>query len=62
MHEFGWNVESVESQYINISTYRQLSKKFYMDLRVELRSPGKGLINFKTKDKKKFFMVLCLTY
>ena len=28
----GWNVESVESQYINISTYRPLSESSYMNL------------------------------
>ena len=50
----GWNVESIESQYINISTYRPLSGSFYMDLPVELRSPGKGLINIKSQDKKRF--------
>ena len=56
----GWNVESIESQYINISTYRPLLGSFYMDLPVELKSPRKGLINNKNKDKKKmFFMVLC---
>ena len=26
----GWNVESIESQYINISTYRPLSGSSYM--------------------------------
>ena len=50
----GWNVESIESQYINISTYRPLSGSSYMDLPVELRSPRKGLINIKNKDKKCF--------
>ena len=33
----GWNVESVESQYINISTYRPLSGSSYINLPVELR-------------------------
>ena len=55
----GWNVELIESQYINISTYKPLSGSFYMDLPVELRSQRKGLINFKNKDKKIFFMVSC---
>ena len=31
----GWNVESIESQYINISTHRPLSGSFYMELPVE---------------------------
>ena len=50
----GWNVESVESQYINISTYRPLAGSCYMDLPAELRSPRKGLINVKNKDEKCF--------
>ena len=28
----GWNAESIESQYINILTYRPLSGSFYIDL------------------------------
>ena len=55
----GWNVESIESQYINISTYRPLSGSSYMDLPVELRSPKNVLIHIKNKDKKMFFMVPC---
>ena len=50
----GWNVESIESQYINISTYRPLSGSSYMDLPVELKSPRKELINIKNKDQKYF--------
>ena len=50
----GWNVESIESQYINISTYRPLSESFYMDLPAELKSPRNGLINIKNKDQKCF--------
>ena len=37
----GWNVESIEYQYINISTYRPSSRSSYMDLPVELKSPRK---------------------
>ena len=55
----GWNVESIESQYINISTYRLLSGSFYVDLPVKLRSPRKRLLNNKNKDQKMFFMVSC---
>ena len=50
----GWNVESIESQYINISTYRPLSGSSYISLPVELKSPRKGLINIKNKDQKCF--------
>ena len=50
----GWIVESFESQYINVSTYRPLSGSSYMDLTVELRNPRKGLISIKNKDQKCF--------
>ena len=50
----GWIVESIESQYINISTYRPLSRSSYMNLPAELRSPKKGLINIKSKEQKYF--------
>ena len=46
----GWIIELIESQYINISTYRPLSGSSYMDLPVELKS----LINIKNKDQKCF--------
>ena len=54
----GWNVESIESQYINISTYRPLSGSFYIDLSVELRNPRKGLINIKKMIKNIFYGVM----
>ena len=50
----GCNVESFESQYINISTYRPLSGNSYINLPVELQSPRKGPINIKNKDQKCF--------
>ena len=53
-NESGWIIELIESQYIHISTYRPLSGSSYMNLRVELRSSRKGLINIKNKDKKRF--------
>ena len=53
-NESDWNVESIESQYINISTYRPLAGSFYIELPAQLRSPRKGLINIKNKDKKCF--------
>ena len=54
----GWIIKLIESQYINISTYRPLSRSFYMDLPVELRNSKKGLINIKDKDKKCFYGVM----
>ena len=50
----GWIIEFIESQYINISTYRPLSEHSYIDLPVELKIPRKGLINMKNKDEKCF--------
>ena len=51
----GWIVESIESQYINISTYRPLSGSSYVKLPVELRSSKKGLISITNNDQKCFF-------
>ena len=52
----GWIVESIDSQYINILTYRPLTGSSYMDLPAELRSPRKGLITIKNKDQKCFLL------
>ena len=50
----GWIVESIKSQYINISTYRPLSGSSYVKLPAELRSAREGLINIKNEDQKCF--------
>ena len=50
----GWIIESIESQYINISAYKPLVGSSYIDLPIELRSPRKGLINIKNNDQKCF--------
>ena len=50
----GWIIESIESQYINISTYRPLAGNSYIDLPIELKHPKKGLINIKNNDQKCF--------
>ena len=55
----GLNVESIESQYINISTYRPLSGSFYMDLPVEFRSPKKRT-NQHQKQRSKIFLMFML--
>ena len=49
-----WIVESIESQYINILTYKLLVESSYIYLPIELRSPRKGLINIKNYDQKCF--------
>ena len=51
----GWIVELIESQYINVSTYRPLSGSSYVKLPAELRSSKKGLINIKN-DNQKYFL------
>ena len=48
----GWIIESIESQYINISTYRPLARSSYIDLPIELKHPKKGLLNIKNKNQK----------
>ena len=37
----GWILELIESQYINVLTYRALSGSSYIKLPVELKSPKK---------------------
>ena len=37
----GWIIESIESQYINISTYRPLVVSSYIDFPIELKHPKK---------------------
>ena len=37
----GWIIESIVSQYINISTYKPLIGSSYINLPAELRSPKK---------------------
>ena len=48
----GWIIESIESQYINIYTYRPLVGSSYIDLSIELKHPKKGLINIKNNNEK----------
>ena len=50
----GWIIELIESQCINILTYRPLSRSSYLKLPVELKSPKKGLMNLKNNDQKCF--------
>ena len=56
--ESGWIIESIESQYINISTYRPLVGSSYIELPIELKHPKKGLINIKNNDQKCFYGVM----
>ena len=51
----GWIVELIESQYINISTYRPLSGSSYVKLAAELGSPKKDQSTSKITIKSVFF-------
>ena len=48
----GWIIELIESQYINIFTYRPLVGSSSIDLPIELKHPKKELINIKKNDQK----------
>ena len=50
----GWIIELIESQYINISTYRPLVGSSYIDFPIELKHSRKILINIKNNDQKCF--------
>ena len=50
----GWIIELIESQYINVSTYKPLSGSSYVKLSAELKSTKKGVIKIKNNDKKCF--------
>ena len=50
----GWIIESINSQYLNISIDRSLIGSSCVKSPVELRSPRKGLINIKSNDQKFF--------
>ena len=52
----GWMIELIESQYINISTYRPLIRTSYIDLPIDLKHRKKGLINIKNNDQKCFLL------
>ena len=50
----GGIIESIESQYINVSTCRPLIGSSYIDLLIKLKHPRKGLIKIKNNDQKCF--------
>ena len=54
----GWIVESVKSQYINISTFRPLIGTSYITLPAELTNPKKGQSTWKTTIKNYFLGVI----
>ena len=50
----GWIVESIESKYINTSTFRPFIGRFYSKLLAELRNPKERHININNNDQKYF--------
>ena len=54
----GWIVETIDSQYINVSTYIPLSGSSYIKLPAELKGPKKVLINIKNTIKNNFYGVM----
>ena len=50
----GWIIESIQSQYVNISIYIPLSGSTYIEVPDKLKNPMKSLINIKNYDNKCF--------
>ena len=50
----GWVVESINSEYVNISKYAPLFGSSFIELTDKLKHPMKGLINIKNNDNKCF--------
>lgn len=50
----GWIVESLDGHHINIVIYKPLKGSNNIDLPLELKNPGKGLINIKNNDDECF--------
>ena len=50
----GWVVESINSEFVNISKYAPLFGSSFVELRDKLKHPMKGLINIKNNDNKCF--------
>ena len=46
----GWIVDNILSQFLNISSYKPLSRSTYCILPKELLHPMKGLINIQNND------------
>ena len=50
----GWIIESISSEYVNISMYSPLIGNTFVKLPNELKNSKKGLINIKNNDNKCF--------
>ena len=51
----GWIIESVGTQYMNISIYSPLIRSTYIELPDKLKNPTKGLIDIKNNGNEIFF-------
>ena len=52
--ESGWIIESIDSEYVNISIYNPLSESTYIQLPLKLRNSMKDLINIKNNGNECF--------
>ena len=50
----GWTIDSIDNHYLNIVKYKPMNGSSYIQLPIELRNSGKGLINLKNKDNECF--------
>ena len=50
----GWAIESIDADYVNISTYNPLSANSYTEFPNKLKNLIKALINIKNNDNKCF--------
>ena len=50
----GWDINSINNHYINVTTYKPFHGSSYIELPIELGNPKKGLINIKNKDDECF--------
>ena len=51
---FGWIIEEIQNQYLNVSAYSPLIENSYTELPNELKHSEKGLINIQNNDNKCF--------
>ena len=50
----GWVIDRIDNHYINVTLYKPLNGRSYIELPTELRNPKKGSINIKNKDAECF--------
>ena len=55
---FGWIIEEIHNQYLNVSAYSPLNGNTYTELPNELKHSKKGLINIQTDDNECFCGVM----